>query len=88
MRNGKKLLNDVGFEIVSHFYIFDEKSYKVVMFLDWIHTLHFYRVVYRFLKILIPLEFRKNLWRKFLKWIYNESAPLEKGGEIVIVAKK
>lgn len=46
----EKLLNTAGLKIIRHFYLFDEKSYKISILLDWLNTLSFYRIFIHFLE--------------------------------------
>jgi len=82
-----KNLKIVGLEVVRHFFLFNEREYKIGTFLDSLgRTL--LRKFYRVFLYITPSTFRKSLWRKFLKPIYINSTRLESGGELVIVAVK
>ncbi len=83
----EKLLNATGLKLVHHFYLFDEKSYKIAMLCDWLLTLRLFNVANRFLKLIFPCFVRKVIWRKLLKQYYLKSAPLKNGGELVIIAR-
>ena len=84
----EELLNNAGLKIFYHFYLFDEGSYRVVMLCDWLLTLRISNITGRFFSLVIPCWARKRFWRRILKQLYLKSTPLEKGGELVIVAKK
>ncbi len=84
----EKLLNEAGLKILHHFCLFDRSGYKIAMLCDWLLTLRVYNFANRFLRLIFPCWARKAIWRSLLKQYYLESTPLEKGGELVIVAKK
>ena len=84
----EKLLNEAGLKIFHHFYLFDESGYKIAMFCDWLLTLRAFNITNRFFRLIFPCRTRKAFWRKLLEQSYLESSPLEKGGELVIIAQK
>ncbi len=83
----RKKLDDAGFKIVKHFFLFNERYYKVATFLDSLggHFLGKFHLIFR---RITPLTFRKFLWWRMLKPIYLKSEPIDFGGELVIVAEK
>lgn len=81
------LLSRYGLKVIKTFYIFDEKTYKIAVLLDWLLTLRSYNILNRFFRLIFPAKIRKAFWRRFLKKYYLSSVPLEKGGELVIIAK-
>lgn len=81
------LLSYSGLKIIKKFYFFDESGYKIAMFYDWLLTLRVYNIANRFLKLIFPVGARKTFWRRLLMKYYLSSTPLEKGGELVIIAK-
>lgn len=83
-----ELLNNAGLKIFHHFYLFDEGRYRVAMLCDWLLTLRIYNITGRIFSLVLPCWARKRFWRRILKQSYLKSTPLEKGGELVIVAKK
>lgn len=83
----RKKLEDVGFKIQKYFFLFNERDYKRVTFLDSLGGL-FLSKLHLIFKSIIPRNFRKAIWRKVLKPIYLNSEPLDFGGELVIVAEK
>lgn len=84
----EKLLNKAGLIISDTFYLFDKKSYKIVMFYEWLFTLRAVNVANRFFKLIFSHSVRKAFWRTLLKKYYLSSLPLlDEGGELVIVAK-
>ncbi len=80
-------LNGAGFKIVKHFFLFNERYYKVATFLDSFggYFLGKFHLIFR---MITPVTFYKFLWRKMLKPIYLKSEPIDFGGELVIVAEK
>ncbi len=83
----EKLLNEAGLKTFYHFYLFDEKSYKIAILCDWLLTLRIFNIANRFFKLIFPCCARKALWRRLLKQYYERATSLEKGGELVIIAK-
>lgn len=83
----QKLLNEAGLKIFHHFCLFDESSYKIAMFCDWLTTLRVFNIANRFFRLILPCWGRKAFWRSLLKEYYLRSTPLDEGGELVIVAK-
>ena len=84
----KKLLNEAGLTVIYHFYLFDESGYKIAMLCHWLITLRVFNIANRFFRLIFPCPARKAFWRRLLKRYYAKSTPLEKGGELVIIAKK
>lgn len=76
-----------GLKIVKSFYLFNEKHYKIATVLDSLGG-PILSKVYLVFRMIIPLTFRKLLWRRILKQIYLDSGPLDFGGELIIVAQK
>lgn len=83
----KNLLNKAGLNPIRHFYLFDVEAYKIAVFCDWLSTLRIFNITIRLLKLFVHKDIRKLFWRKLLKKYYLQSTPLEKGGELVIVAR-
>lgn len=83
----KKKLELAGFEIIRHFYLFNENEYKLVILLDDF-GISFKGKINMIFNRFIPVKFRIYLWSKILKPIYLNSKPLDFGGELVLVAKK
>jgi ubiquinone/menaquinone biosynthesis C-methylase UbiE len=81
-------LNKAGLKVVYHCYLFDESSYKTVLMWDWLLSLHFFSIIHKIFRLLLPPRARESFWRKKLKKLYLKSSPLEKGGELLITAKK
>jgi len=86
----RDLLNRIGFQIVEYYYIFDEKSYKVALFLDALpEMLSKFYVIYHYALKLTPKSIKRFLFRVLLKKYYIQSKPIiGNGGELVIVAQK
>ena len=84
------LLNHIGFQIVEYYYIFDEKSYKVAIFLDSLpEMLSKLYLIYCFTLRITPKSIKRFLLRTFIKKHYILSQSLKnEGGELVIVAQK
>jgi ubiquinone/menaquinone biosynthesis C-methylase UbiE len=85
------LLNHIRFQIVEYYYIFDEKSYKVAIFLDSLpEILSKLYAIYHYTLRITPKIVKKFLWRKLLKKYYLQSKPIRNNssGELVIVAIK
>ena len=83
----ENLLNSLGFKIVKKYWLFDEGSYKVASFFDWLSTMRIYNILIFLLKKITPTEIRRIFWRKLLRKYYLSSRTLKKGGELVIVAR-
>lgn len=81
------LLSYSRFKIIKKFYFFNESSYKIAMFYDWLLTLSPFNIANSFLKLIFPEGARKAFWRRLLMKYYLSSTPLENGGELVIIAK-
>jgi SAM-dependent methyltransferase len=86
----RDLLNRIGFQIVEYYYIFDEKSYKVAIFLDALpEMLSKFYVIYHFILKLTPKSIKRCLFRILLKKYCIQSQPIiDNGGELVIVVQK
>ena len=75
-------------KIIESYYLFNETSYKTAIFWDALPELlgPFFKLYYWTTKFM-PKQFKKLIFRYFLKQ-YIESIPLyENGGELVIVAE-
>ena len=84
------LLNRIGFQIVEYYYIFDEKSYKVAIFLDALpEMLSKFYIIYLITLKITPKNIKRFIFRVLLKKYYIQSQPIiDNGGELVIVAQK
>lgn len=83
----KNKLGHKNLNIIKRFYFFNENEYKFATFLDSLGGHILRRINFIFIKT-TPLIIRKFFWRNLLKPIYLNSLPLEKGGELVLVAQK
>jgi hypothetical protein len=83
----RRKLEGAGFKIKNHFFLFCEKDYKKGILLDFLSN-SFLNRIYLIFTTIIPLSYRKFLWRRLLKPIYLRSAHIDCGGEIVMVAEK
>jgi len=83
----KQKLEDAGFRIEKHFFLYSQKEYMLVTFLDSLGG-SFLGKLHSIFRKLTPTVLRKVMWRKVLKPIYLNSKPIDFGGELVIVAEK
>jgi len=85
----KEMLEKSNFKIIESYYLFNETSYKTAIFWDALPELlgPFFKLYYWATKFM-PKQFKKLIFRYFLKQYYIESIPLyENGGELVIIAE-
>jgi len=76
-----------GLEVTENFFLFSQKEYMLVTFLDSLGGPLLGKLDFIYRK-LTPTVLRKIIWRKVLKPIYVNSKPIDFGGELVIVAGK
>ncbi len=84
----KQLLEQYDLMVVDHYYLFEERGYKIAILLDWLGTLRLYNYILRLFSFLIPINIKKSFWRWMIKRHYLQSKPLIEGGGNLNNSKK